>query len=104
MPWARKARVAIPPEAICGSGNTATQKAYCWLAVRTCDAYDVLERSWWKVKIGYHRRGLAQMAMLHVKMMFDQRVRFVHLRRQTVGMLIWCSALNHMAYLEVPDS
>ncbi|HEX2242530.1 MAG TPA: hypothetical protein VHK27_04610, partial [Gammaproteobacteria bacterium] len=59
----------------------ATQKSYCWLAVRTCDAYDVLERSWWKVTIGYQRRGLAQMAMLRVKMMFDQRVRFVHLRR-----------------------
>lgn len=58
----------------------------------------------WKEEAGYHRRSLAETAMMRLKTIFSDRLRAREWRRQETEPRVRCVALNRMTSLGMPQS
>jgi len=61
-------------------------------------------RDGWKVEAGYHRRSLAETAMMRLKTIFSDRLKAREWRRQETELRVRCAALNRMTSLGMPRS
>lgn len=61
-------------------------------------------RNEWKKEAGYHRRGLAETAMLRLKTIFSDKLKAREWRRQVTELRVRCAALNRMTGLGMPRS
>jgi hypothetical protein len=61
-------------------------------------------RAAWKRERGYHRRSLAETAMLRRKPIFSDRVTARGFAGQATQVLVRCAALNRLTHLGMPDS
>jgi hypothetical protein len=58
----------------------------------------------WKREAGYHRRGLAEAAVMRLKTIFSDKLKAREWRRQVTGLRVRCAALNRMTSLGMPRS
>lgn len=63
-----------------------------------------LGRRVWKHQVGYHRRSLAETGMFRVKTLLGRRLSCHHLENQVVESRIWCSVVNTMTLLGMPET
>ena len=68
-------------------------------AIRGCREFG---RKGWKIKVGYHRRSLAETAMFRMKTIFGGRLKNRLLRNQKAESRIRCKILNHFTKLGMP--
>ena len=68
-------------------------------AIRGCRKFG---RKAWKIKVGYHRRSLAETAMFRMKTIFGGRLKNRLLRNQKTESRIRCKILNHFTILGMP--
>lgn len=61
-------------------------------------------RGEWKKEAGYHRRSLAETAMMRLKTIFSDRLKARERRRQETELRVRCVALNRMTGLGMPRS
>jgi hypothetical protein len=61
-------------------------------------------RDGWKKEAGYHRRSLAETAMMRLKTIFSDRLKAREWRRQETELRVRCAALNRMTGLGMPQS
>lgn len=61
-------------------------------------------RGEWKKEAGYHRRSLAETAMMRLKTIFSDRLKAREGRRQETELRVRCAALNRMTGLGMPQS
>jgi hypothetical protein len=61
-------------------------------------------RDGWKKEAGYHRRSLAETAMMRLKTLFSDRLRAREWRRQVSELRVRCAAMNRMTSLGMPQS
>jgi hypothetical protein len=61
-------------------------------------------RNEWKKEAGYHRRSLAETAMMRLKTIFSDRLKAREWRRQETELRVRCAALNRMTGLGMPRS
>lgn len=61
-------------------------------------------RKQWKQESGYHRRSLAETAMMRLKTIFGQRLGARNEASQDNELLLRCHALNRMTHLGMPHS
>jgi hypothetical protein len=60
-------------------------------------------REGWKKEAGYHRRSLAETAMMRLKTIFSDRLRAREWRRQVTELRVRCAAMNKMTSLGTPQ-
>jgi hypothetical protein len=58
----------------------------------------------WKKEAGYHRRSLAETAMMRLKTIFSDRLKAREWRRQEAELRVRCAAMNRMTGLGMPRS
>jgi hypothetical protein len=61
-------------------------------------------RDGWKKEAGYHRRSLAETAMMRLKTIFSDKLKAREWRRQETELRLRCAALNRMTGLGMPHS
>jgi hypothetical protein len=61
-------------------------------------------RGQWKKEAGYHRRSLAETAMMRLKTIFSDRLKSREWRRQETELRLSCAAINKMTALGMPQS
>lgn len=61
-------------------------------------------RDGWKREAGYHRRSLAETAMMRLKTIFSDRLKAREWRRQETELRVRCAAMNKMTGLGMPRS
>ncbi len=61
-------------------------------------------RDGWKKEAGYHRRSLAETAMMRLKTIFSDRLKSREWRRQETELRLRCAAMNKMTNLGMPQS
>jgi Transposase DDE domain len=61
-------------------------------------------RDEWKKEAGYHRRSLAETAMMRLKTIFSDKLRAREWRRQETELRVRCAAMNRMTSLGMPRS
>jgi hypothetical protein len=61
-------------------------------------------RGEWKKGAGYHRRSLAETAMMRLKTIFAERLKAREWKRQMTELRVRCAALNRMTALGMPRS
>jgi hypothetical protein len=61
-------------------------------------------RDEWKKEAGYHRRSLAETAMMRFKVIFSDRLKAREWRRQETELRVRCAAMNKMTNLGMPQS
>jgi hypothetical protein len=61
-------------------------------------------RDGWKKEAGYHRRSLAETAMMRLKTLFSDRLRAREWRRQVSELRVRCADMNRMTSLGMPQS
>jgi hypothetical protein len=61
-------------------------------------------RDGWKKEAGYHRRSLAETAMMRLKTIFSEKLKAREWRRQETELRVRCAALNKMTSLGMPQS
>ena len=61
-------------------------------------------RDEWKKEVGYHRRSLAETAMMRLKTIFSDKLRAREWKRQETELRLRCAALNRMTSLGMPRS
>jgi hypothetical protein len=59
-------------------------------------------RDEWKKEAGYHRRSLAETAMMRLKTIFSDRLKAREWKRQETELRVRCAALNRMTGLGMP--
>jgi len=97
---ARGARAVIPPQvrarvrsgAEFGDRNAAVQRGR------------EVGRDEWQREAGYHRRSLAETAMMRFKTIFSDRLKAREWRRQQTELRVRCAAMNRMTSLGMPRS
>lgn len=62
-----------------------------------------LGRAEWKKETGYHRRSLAETAVFRLKTILNDRLSSRLIENQQVEFKIWCSILNKMTTLGMPQ-
>jgi hypothetical protein len=97
---ARGARSVIPPQARARirSGPEFGDRNAAVLRGRE------VGRDEWKKEAGYHRRSLAETAMMRLKTIFSDRLKAREWRRQETELRVRCAALNRMTSLGMPQS
>jgi len=92
----------VPPQ----RNAVLTQHGNCKLpplprdeAIRGCRKFG---RKGWKIKVGYHRRSLAETAMFRMKTIFGGRLKNRQLRNQKTESRIRCKILNLFTKLGMP--
>ena len=58
----------------------------------------------WKKEAGYHRRSLAETAMMRLKTIFSDRLKSREWKRQETELRVRCAATNRMTSLGMPHS
>ena len=61
-------------------------------------------RDGWKKEAGYHRRSLAETAMMRIKSIFSDGLKAREWRRQETELRLRCAAMNKMTSLGMPQS
>jgi hypothetical protein len=61
-------------------------------------------REEWKREAGYHRRSLAETAMMRLKTIFSDKLKAREWRRQETELRVRCAAMNKMTSLGMPQS
>ena len=61
-------------------------------------------RDTWKKEAGYHRRSLAETAMMRPKTIFSDRLKAREWSRQETELRLRCAAMNRMTSLGMPQS
>jgi len=61
-------------------------------------------RDEWKKEAGYHRRSLAETAMMRMKTIFSDRLKAREWSRQETELRLRCAALNRMTSVGMPQS
>jgi hypothetical protein len=61
-------------------------------------------RDEWKKEAGYHRRSLAETAMMRMKTIFSDRLKAREWRRQETELRVRCAVMNQMTSLGMPRS
>ena len=61
-------------------------------------------RDEWKKEAGYHRRSLAETAMMRIKTIFSDKLKAREWSRQETELRVRCAALNRMTSLGMPQS
>jgi hypothetical protein len=61
-------------------------------------------RDEWKREAGYHRRSLAETAMMRLKTIFSDKLKAREWRRQETELRVRCAAMNRMTSLGMPQS
>ncbi len=61
-------------------------------------------RDGWKKEAGYHRRSLAETAMMRLKTIFSDRLKAREWKRQETELRVRCAAMNKMTSLGMPQS
>jgi hypothetical protein len=61
-------------------------------------------RDGWKREAGYHRRSLAETAMMRFKTIFSDRLKAREWKRQETELRVRCAAMNRMTSLGMPQS
>lgn len=61
-------------------------------------------RDEWKKEAGYHRRSLAETAVMRLKTIFSDKLRAREWRRQGTELRVRCAAMNKMTGLGMPHS
>lgn len=61
-------------------------------------------RDGWKREAGYHRRSLAETAMMRLKTIFSDRLKAREWKRQETELRVRCAAMNRMTSLGMPQS
>jgi hypothetical protein len=61
-------------------------------------------RDGWKKEAGYHRRSLAETAMMRLKAIFSDRLKSRERCRQETELRVRCAAMNRMTSLGMPQS
>jgi hypothetical protein len=97
---ARGARSVIPPQkrARIRSGAEFRDRNAAVLRGRE------VGRDEWKKEAGYHRRSLAETAMMRLKMIFSDKLKAREWRRQETELRVRCAAMNKMTSLGMPHS
>jgi hypothetical protein len=97
---ARGARAVIPPQvrARVRSGPEFGDRNAAVLRGRE------VGRDEWKKEAGYHRRSLAETAMMRLKTIFSDKLKAREWRRQVTELRVRCAAMNRMTYLGMPQS
>ena len=97
---AREARSVIPPQvrARVRSGPEFGDRNAAVLRARE------VGRDEWKKEAGYHRRSLAETAMMRLKTIFSDRLKAREWRRQEAELRVRCAAMNRMTSLGMPQS
>lgn len=90
IPPQRRARVRSGPEF--GDRNAAVLRSR------------EVGRDEWKKEAGYHRRSLAETAMMRFKTIFSDKLKAREWRRQETELRVRCAALNMMTSLGMPRS
>jgi hypothetical protein len=93
----------IPPQrnaVLTRHGNSKLPKLPRDEAIRGCRK---LGRKAWKIKVGYHRRSLAETAMFRMKTIFGGRLKNRLIENQKSESRIRCKILNHFTKLGMPD-
>lgn len=71
---------------------------------RNLERIEEIGRKEWKQECGYHRRSLAETAMLRLKLIFGDKMHEKNFDTQAAELLIRCAALNKMTALGMPHS
>lgn len=98
------ARAAIPPRKgarIWQHGNTKAERHARDENLRRIRN---VGRKQWKQESNYHRRSLAETAMMRFKTLFGGSVRTRKVERQLKELLLKCAVLNRMTHLGMPQS
>lgn len=97
---ARGARAAIPPRADARVSGRAS------FADRDENIRRITEvgREEWKQECGYHRRSLAETAVMRIKTVFGDKLAARKFGTQSTELKIRCGALNRMTQLGMPES
>jgi len=97
---AKGARAVIPPQvrARVRSGPEFRDRNAAVLRGRE------VGRDEWKKEAGYHRRSLAETAMMRMKTIFSDRLKAREWRRQETELRVRCAAMNLMTSLGMPHS
>lgn len=97
---ARGGRAVIPPQkrARVRSGAEFADRNAAVLRGRE------VGRDEWKKEAGYHRRSLAETAMMRLKTIFSDRLKSRAWKRQDTELRLRCAALNRMTTLGMPRS
>jgi len=61
-------------------------------------------RDEWKKEAGYHRRSLAETAMMRLKAIFSDRLKAREWRRQEAELRVRCASMNRMTSMGMPQS
>ena len=61
-------------------------------------------REAWKKEAGYHRRSLAETAVMRLKTIFSDRLKAREWKRQETELRVRCAALNRLTSLGIPQS
>jgi hypothetical protein len=96
----RGARAVIPPQvrARVRSGPEFRDRNAAVLRGRE------VGRDEWKKEAGYHRRSLAETAMMRIKTIFSEKLKAREWRRQVTELRVRCAAMNRMTSLGMPQS
>lgn len=97
---AKSARSVIPPQkrARIRSGSEFRDRNVAVLRGREAG------RDEWKKEAGYHRRSLAETAMMRFKTIFSDRLKAREWRRQETEPRVRCAVMNRMTNLGMPQS
>lgn len=97
---ARGARAVIPPQvrARVRGGAEFYERNAAVLRSRE------VGRDEWKREAGYHRRSLAETAMMRLKTIFSDKLKAMEWRRQVTELRVRCAAMNRMTSLGMPQS
>jgi hypothetical protein len=97
---AKSARSVIPPQvrARVRSGTEFGDRNAAVLRGRE------VGRDEWKKEAGYHRRSLAETAMMRFKTIFSDKLKAREWRRQETELRVRCAAMNRMTGLGMPQS
>jgi hypothetical protein len=97
---ARGARAVIPPQerARVRGGEEFGDRNAAVLRGRE------VGRDEWKKEAGYHRRSLAETAMMRLKAIFSDKLKAREWRRQETELRVRCAAMNRMTSLGMPRS
>jgi hypothetical protein len=63
-----------------------------------------VSRDEWKKEAGYHRRGLAETAMMRLKTIFSDKLKAGGWKRRVTKLRVRCAAMNRMTSLGMPQS
>ena len=97
---ARRARAVIPPQVRARVRGGAQFRDRNAALLRGQE----VGRDAWKKEAGYHRRSLAETAMMRMKTLFSDKLKAREWRRQETELRIRCAAMNRMTALGMPQS